>query len=879
MKKNSHAYLKRMALMSRSVLLAVLLLSLSQAARAQSVVSIDPAYFTDTTPITVTFDATQGNGGLAAYAGDVYIYTGAITNLSTSDTNWRYVVNSNYAAPVAAEKMTNLGNHKYSISFTPRSYYPGFTASGETLQKLGMVFRAAGGSPEGKGAGGSNIVMSLLATPAVTVQALPAGVKADGITYLNNGTSAILTLTAPNKDFVYVTGGFNSWQLQNRHLLKKTSTVNSDAATGRWWVQVDGLTPGVEYTYQFVVGRSGSTVKVADPYCEKILDPNNDGAIAGVTPAYPAGQSGIVSVLQSNAPAYSWVNTNFQRPARPNLVVYELHLRDFIARHDYQTLTDTLKYLQRLGVNAIELLPINEFENNNSWGYNPSFYFAPDKYYGTGTAFKRFVDACHGKGMAVILDMVLNHSCDASPMVQLYRDAGGPTTDNPWYNRVAKHPLNVCNDFNHESAYTRYFTKQVIKFWLQNYRIDGYRFDLSKGFTQTDSGSDINLWGNYDQSRINIWQDYYNAQMAVDNASYPILEHFAANTEETVLANMGFMIWGNMNYTFNQATMGYNSNWDMSYGYAGSGQGGRGWNAPNLVSFMESHDEERLMYRNLQFGSGTSTYNVKDLNTALKRNEMAAAIFFTQPGPRMVWQFGEVGYDISLDQNGRTGEKPILWNYYQQANRRHLYDTYRALIALKKGQTVFSSPTSFTQNLGGAVKTINIANASLAVVTFGNFDVANQTATINFPSTGIWYNYLTGATLNVTSAGMSMSLSPGQFAVYTNKRIALPAGITALRPAGTALAASGAQSVLFHLSLAPNPATQTVTISYELPVAAATTVEICNLLGQTVHRLNPAFQAAGTQVQTISLQGLAPGAYLVRLQAGEQSQITHLLVE
>ena len=100
---------------------------------AQGQVSIDPAYFTDSTPITITFDATQGSGGLATYTGDVYIYTGVITNVSTSDTNWRYVVNSSYNAPVAAEKMTALGNHKYSISITPRSYYPGFAASGETM--------------------------------------------------------------------------------------------------------------------------------------------------------------------------------------------------------------------------------------------------------------------------------------------------------------------------------------------------------------------------------------------------------------------------------------------------------------------------------------------------------------------------------------------------------------------------------------------------------------------------------------------------------------------------------------------------------------------------------------------------------------------------
>lgn len=243
--------------------------------------------------------------------------------------------------------------------------------------------------------------------------------------------------------------------------MKKTATVNSDPASGRWWVQVDNLTPDTEYAYQFLVDGQ---LRVADPYGEKILDPRNDAFIPAVTypnlKAYPTGKTtGIVSVLQPGQTPYAWQATNFQRPARPNLVVYELHLRDFIARHDYQTLTDTLAYLQRLGVNAIELLPVSEFEGNDSWGYNPSFYFAPDKYYGTKNAYKTFIDACHRRGMAVIMDMVLNHSFGQSPMVQLYFDntAGKPAANSPWFNVDATHPFNVGYDFNHESPYTKYF--------------------------------------------------------------------------------------------------------------------------------------------------------------------------------------------------------------------------------------------------------------------------------------------------------------------------------------------------------------------------------------------------------------------------------------
>ncbi|WP_460585801.1 alpha-amylase family glycosyl hydrolase [Hymenobacter arcticus] len=950
--------MKKPQLLGRLLLAVLLLAGLAPAAWAQSPVTVSPAYFTDNTPITLTFDATLGNAGLATYTGDVYIYTGVITNLSTTPSDWKHVVNpaaNGFSNPIAAEKMTALGNHKYSISFTPRTYYPGLAASSETVQKLAMVFRGANGTPEGKGVGNSDIFVGLglqvaftsptsgtlvaagssvavaatatapatltltlngtqvaqqtnataltanvtvtqpgvntlvltgndgttsatatttvVVPPAVTTAELPAGAKPDGITYLANGTSVILSLTAPKKSYVYVLGEFNNWQTTAAGLLKKTATVDTDPATGRWWVQIDGLTPGQEYAYQFLVDGQ---LRIADPYCEKILDQDNDKFIPAATypnlKAYPAGSTtGLVSVLQTGQTPYVWQNTSFKRPARTNLVIYELLVRDFVTRHDYQTLRDTLNYIQRLGVNAIELMPINEFDGNENWGYSPAFYFAPDKYYGTKANLKAFIDECHKRGIAIIVDVVLNHSTGNSPMVQLYGNVTtGPTADNPWFNVTATHPFNVYNDLNHESLYTKYFAKNVMKFWLQEYHIDGYRFDLSKGFTQRNSGTDVGLWGQYDQSRINIWQDYYNTMVATDPTMYPILEHFADNSEELVLSNIGFMPWGNMSYNYQQAGMGYNSGWDFSYGYYGN-QGGRNWPAPNLVTYMESHDEERTVFKDLSFGNvdATSGYSTKDLPTALKREEMAAALFFAQPGPRLIWQFEELGYDISIDQNGRTGNKPILWNYYQDANRRHLYDTYRALAALKQ-QPAVAAPTAYVQNLTGAVKTISLAGSDLSVVTLGNFDVVAQTATITFPATGTWYNYLTGQQLAVTNTSMSMALQPGQYAVYTSRKLTVPAGTLATRPQETAA---------FKLSVAPNPASGTTTIVYELPAATTATLAVQNLLGQTVRQLAPARQAAGGQSQTLSLQGLASGVYLVRLQAGDQAQTARLLVQ
>ena len=650
----------------RLMLSMVALLAFQPASYAQ-VVTTTPAYFRDTDQVTLTFDAAQGNAGLKDYVGPIYVYTGVITDQSTSSSDWKHVKSSSFNAADPAAELTALGNNKYSITLTPRTFYPNVGAN-EKILKLAMVFRNADGSKSGRATGGADIFVDVTqnnatcrpASPrraapravpcsspvaaastvtasasaaatltlslngaqvaqqasATTISATvtPTQAGANTLTFTaNDGTTTITDTRSPLPDArrddgpatrrrqqgrhhlpgrrhvrhpqpdgarqaerIFVIGEFNNWQPTDNAFMHRTA--ETDAANGRWWVQLDGLTPGQEYAYQFLVDGQ---LRVADPYCEKILSTDDqyintaDYTVYPNLKPYPTGQTtGNVSVLQTNQPAYQWQTTNFQRPARTNLVVYELLVRDFVARHDYRTITDSLAYLQRLGINAIELLPINEFEGNESWGYNPSFYFAPDKYYGTKTALKQFIDACHQRGIAVIMDMVLNHSFGQSPMVQLYFDGNKPTAASPWFNVDPTHPYNVGYDFNHESAYTKYFSKQVMQFWLREYHVDGYRFDLSKGFTETvslvpgkTSDEQVNIWGQYDASRIAIWKDYHDFIASVDPTAYPILEHFAASREEQELSAAGLMLWGNLNYNYNQATMGYADGWDFSGGY------------------------------------------------------------------------------------------------------------------------------------------------------------------------------------------------------------------------------------------------------------------------------------------------------------------------
>ena len=585
---------------------------------------------------------------------------------------------------------------------------------------------------------------------------LPSGAK-DGVVFINNGTSAIVTLYAPGKKSVSLIGEFNDWSAA-------TAPMKNTTDGNYWWVQIDNLNPNTEYAYQFYVD---GTLKVADPYCEKILDPDNDKYIAAATypslKAYPMGKtSGIVSTMQANQPIYTWKNASFTRPDKNNLVIYELLVRDFTTDHSYASTLAKLDYLTGLGINAIELMPVNEFEGNLSWGYNPSFYFAPDKYYGTKTALQNFIDECHGRGIAVIMDMVLNHSFGQSPMVQLYFDGSKPTTSSPWFNVDAKHPFNVGYDFNHESLATKKFSKDVMKFWMQQYKIDGFRFDLSKGFTQKAS-TDDSQFRLYDASRIAIWKDYNGYIKSIDPNVYVILEHFAEESEEKVMADDGMMLWNNMNYNMNEATMGWLDNSNFQWGfYANHGF----TKSENLVGYGESHDEERLNFKNITYGNASGSYVIKgNLATSLKREELAAAFLFSIPGPKMVWQFGELGYDINIDFNGRTGEKPIKWDYYTDPNRRALYDAYAKFIRLKKNNSIFNSSSS-TYNLAGGIKYIKLTEGSNTVVVVGNFDVVSQKANIDFGSSGAWVDAV-GNSINLSTNIYAQTLAPGEYHIFS----------------------------------------------------------------------------------------------------------------
>ncbi len=590
-------------------------------------------------------------------------------------------------------------------------------------------------------------------TPTVTEEAIPDGLR-NGVNYYEGDpTKATLILVAPLKENVFVVGDFNDWQLDGSYLMKKDGN--------KFWLTIENLTPDTEYIYQFLIDGE---LMISDPYSRKVSssfdDPEiiSDGRYPGLKP-FPSDYAiQEASYLHPGKPDYEWEVTDFQKPAKEDLVIYELLIRDFTAERTYRSVIDRLDYLDSLGINALELMPVTEFEGNLSWGYNPSYMFAVDKYYGTENEFKELVDECHKRGIAVIIDMVLNHHFGRSPMVKMYAsgDFGPPTAENVWFNINARHDYNVGYDFNHESAYTQEYVKDVVRFWIEEYKVDGYRFDLSKGFTQKNTLGNVGAWGQYDATRIAIWNKYATYIRDVDPDTYIILEHFADNSEEKVLSANGLMLWGNVNHPFINTAKSLTDNLSGLY-YAD-----RDWTDPNLVGYMESHDEERVLF---QADKGSS----KSLAFLLNRLKMNASFFFLVPGPKMVWQFGELGYDEELN-NDRLGIKPTHWEYLDDADRLQLFTTYQALINLKT-QTDHLDMEAFSWKSSGSVKWINYDTPNLKISLFGNFDKKTLTEDPHFVEAGVWYDYFTGEEITVTDPNAPVQLVSGEYHLYVSEPI------------------------------------------------------------------------------------------------------------
>lgn len=290
-------------------------------------------------------------------------------------------------------------------------------------------------------------------------------------------TNAIeFKLLAPYNKAASLMGSFSDWE---EIPMKKDKE-------GYFRTSVE-LEDGV-YQYKFKVqSKSWSQepdewVEINDPYVTE-LDPNTN--------------NGILRIKQGKwlLDAYLWQHDDVALPANHELIIYEMLISDFADGEDrpekpgtYQAVINKLDYLAELGINAIELMPINKTPGERNWGYTPSYFFAPNPQYGSSADLKQLIDECHARGIRVIFDQIYNHSSTESPLLAIDRDY--------WYHHDRRNPdepycwgpeFNYQKyDENRSTFPAREFMGDVVRFWVSEYHIDGIRYDALKQMDNYD---------------------------------------------------------------------------------------------------------------------------------------------------------------------------------------------------------------------------------------------------------------------------------------------------------------------------------------------------------------------------------------------------------
>ena len=824
-------------------------------------ITVDPAYPDADKPCTIIFKPEAGNP-LYGHTGELYGHFGVVV-----DGEWKFVP-TDWGTTEEKTHFKKVADNHWEFKMEPsiREYF----GSGETpVTKIALIVRTADGNTKSHNddqfcSVQDNKYQAEEFDPGeVKTKRVPEGVV-DGINYNADGTVTFvlhdMDTAGKRHEYCFIVGDWNNWTRVPE------GSMYYDPTTGKWWITLDGFDADKEYRFQYRLGNAaGNDTYLSDPYTEIVYDQWNDQYIQGV-PAFPEGAKQLVSAFQINKPVYNWKHKDFKVEDKNDLVIYEMLFRDFTTSQNIAGAMSQLDYIENLGVTAVQLMPIQEFDGNLSWGYNPNHWFALDKYYGTREQYKEFIDECHARGIAVIVDVVYNHATGSHPWAKLWWDGGGNRTasNNPWFNEYAKHPYNVYHDMNHENAMVKDHVKKSLEYLLTEYDVDGFRFDLTKGFTQKDTGGDngdVAAWGRYDQSRVDILKGYADHIWSVNDNAVVIFEHLSDWDEEKVLAEHGMQLWRNVNHEYRTAVTGGTGNFTNMYSTAPFG---------GFVGYMESHDEERICYGagadastvtwgviglgddwnndkimskdgaffsvknvtvkandrfkirkagewNDAFNYGASSSNHKltigqgykmtngsgsqdmyianagtydfyfsldaetiwvmnagqrpadpsvgggsgqaedALTVAMRRAGASAAFFLTVPGPKMIWQFGEIGYDYTIEHNGRTGEKPVVTDQYMAVpQRKALYDTYAALLKFRKDNPrFFDKDASFTWTPSGEIKKITCTVDGKSFHVVGNF--AKSTKTYSVPS-GTWTDQINGGTVSGT-----ITLKEGEF--------------------------------------------------------------------------------------------------------------------
>ena len=501
-----------------------------------------------------------------------------------------------------------------------------------------------------------------------------------------------------------------------------------------------------DYQYKFRVQSKSwfveedESVDVTDPYATDIdeLSGNDDGLIH-------------IKDGERILDTYVWKHDDKPLPADQELVIYELHVADFsggeddpYARGKYKHVVEKLDYISELGINAIELMPVKEYPGDYSWGYNPRHFFATESSYGSTVGLKNLIDECHGRGIRVIMDGIFNHSEASAPLTQIDHDY--------WYHHSPRDPGNSWGpEFNYEFHDekldifpARRFIGDAIRFWIQEYHIDGIRYDAARQIA------------NYDFMHWIVEESRKTASM---KPFYNVAEFIP---ETPTITNADGPMDGCWHESFYQCIKEHlcGDTFDLErlkdvidckrQGFMG---------ATNVVNYLTNHDHNHLM-------AELGAYNILD-EEAFKRAKLGVAILMTAVGVPLIWMGEEFGeYKDKIQESAK-----IDWTLLGHDLNRGLFEFYKGLIKLRKeNHALYTENIDFIhENPEGKVFAYTRWNdEGSRVVVVANFseNFLGDYHVSDFPGSGKWHEWTANYDLESGDDGITIDLGPHEAKVF-----------------------------------------------------------------------------------------------------------------
>ena len=466
---------------------------------------------------------------------------------------------------------------------------------------------------------------------------------------------------APHAEKVYVTGTFNEWN--------KTSTPMTRIENGHWTAEAAQAKAGDEYRYLIHTPADWKLPPFyrIDPYARKVTSSTGNGIIYDIK-------------------AFDWGGENFKIAAGPERVIYELHIGTFNAKEKgrpgtFDSAIEKLSYLQELGINTVEVMPVAEFPGDFSWGYDPSHPFAVESVYGGPDAFKRFVKAAHEHGIAVIIDVVYNHFGPSD--LDLWRfDGWGENGKGGiyFYNDSRAHTPWGETRPDYGRGEVRQYIRDNALMWLEECHADGLRWDMIVFIKSVDGNS-----GNPANDIPDGWSlmQWINTEIQQRfPGKFSIAEGMHKNAWVTKDAGAG--------------GAGFNAQWDAGFVHhirralvtpedgnrdlgavKGAIEHRYDQDAFKRIIYTESHDETANGHARLpeEIWPGKA-----DSWFSRKRSTLGAALVLTSPGIPMIFEGQEL-----LEDHWFRDKVPLDWS--RVASERGILSLYRDLIALRRNRT------------------------------------------------------------------------------------------------------------------------------------------------------------------------------------------------